>query len=141
MRRLYRPGLGFLLGGLVAFPAAAQRSPAPPAFGLEEPRANPVLPAALVPFSIASDVCRGGHVPRVALQVYNVLGEPVATLRIRDRPAVILDSIPLRCGQFVGLWDGTVAKGSRAASPGMYYLTLSVDGVPVRSKQLRLTEP
>ena len=118
MRRFVRPGLGLLLGVVLAHPASAQRPPAPPAFGLEEPRANPVLPAALVPFFIASDVCKRGHVPRVSLQVYNVLAEPVATLRLRDRPAVALDSIPLHCGQWVGVWDGTVAKGSRAASPG-----------------------
>lgn len=140
MRRFVRPGLGLLLGGVVAHPAAAQRSPAAPVIALEEPRANPVLPAALVPFSIASDVCKRGHVPRVALQVYNVLAEPVATLRLRDRPAVVLDRIPLRCGQFVGLWDGTVAKGTRAASPGIYYMTLSVDGVP-KAKRFRITEP
>jgi hypothetical protein len=140
MRRFLRPGLGLLLGGAVAHPAAAQRSPAPPVIALEEPRANPVLPAALVPFSFASDFCRRGHVPRVALQVYNVLAEPVAALRLRDRPAAVLDSIPLRCGQYVGLWDGTVAKGTRAASPGIYYMTLSVDGV-LKVKRFQITEP
>jgi hypothetical protein len=140
MRRFVRPGLGLLLGGVVAHPAAGQRSPAPPVITLEEPRANPVLPAALVPFSIASDVCKRGHLPRVVLQVYNVLAEPVATLRLRDRPAVVLDSIPLRCGQYVGLWDGTVAKGTRAASPGMYYMTLSVDGAS-KAERFLITGP
>jgi hypothetical protein len=125
---------------VVAFPAAAQRTPAAPAFALEEPRANPVLPAALVPFSIASDVCKRAHVPQVALQVYNVLAEPVASLRLRDRPAVVLDSIPLRCGQYVALWDGTVAKGTRAASPGLYLVTLSVDGVSL-VQRLLIREP
>lgn len=140
MRRFFRPGLGLLLGGVVAQPAAAQRSTTPPVIALEEPRANPVLPAAFVPFSIASEVCRGGHVPRVSLQVYNVLAERVATLRLRDRPAAVLDSMPLRCGQFVGLWDGTVAKGTRAAPPGIYYFILSVDGVQ-KPRQLRLSAP
>jgi hypothetical protein len=140
MRRFVRPGLGLLLGGVVAHPAAAQRSPAPPVITLEEPVASPVFPAALVSFSIASDVCKRGHVPRVALQVYNVLAEPVATLRLRDRPAVVLDSIPLRCGQYVGLWDGIVAKGTRAASPGIYYMTISVDGVR-KTKRFLITEP
>jgi hypothetical protein len=140
MRRFLRPGLGLLLGGVLAFPAAAQRTPATPAFALEEPRANPVLPAALVPFSIASDVCKRGHIPQVALQVYNVVAEPVASLRLRDRPAVVLDSIPLRCGQYVALWDGTVAKGTRAASPGLYLVTLSVDGVSL-VQRLLIREP
>ncbi len=141
MRRFFRPGLGLLLGGVVASPAAAQRAPAAPAFVLEEPRANPVLPAALVPFSIASDVCKRGHTPQVALQVYNVLAEPVAALRLRDRPAVVLDSIQLRCGQYVGLWDGTVAKGTKAAPPGLYLITLSVDGVPQVVQRLRFAGP
>lgn len=128
MRRFIGPGLGLLLGGVVAVPAAAQRSSDLPAVVLEEPRPNPVLPAALVPFVIASDVCRRGHTPRVALRVYNVFAQPVASLRLRDRrSAVVLDSIPLRCGQYVGLWDGTVAGGTRAASPGIYYVSLSVD--------------
>jgi hypothetical protein len=141
MRRFLRTGLGLLLGGVVAHPAAAQRTPAPPAFALEEPRANPVLPAALVPFSLASEVCRRGHVPRVTLQVYNVVGNAVATLSLRDRPAVILDSIALRCGQYVGLWDGTVAKGTRAASPGLYLISLSVDGELKVSKKFLIHEP
>ena len=128
MRRFLGPGLGLVLGAAVAVPAAAQRSSDVPAVALEEPRPNPVLPAALVPFVIASDVCRRGHTPRVALRVYNVFAQPVASLRLRDRrPAAVLDSIPLRCGQYVGLWDGTVAGGTRAASPGVYYLRLSVD--------------
>jgi hypothetical protein len=127
MRRFFGPGLGLLLGGVTALPAAAQRSPDAPTFVLEEPRPNPVLPAALVPFAITSDVCRRGHAPRVALRVYNVFVQPVASLRLRDRRAVVLDSIPLRCGQYVALWDGTVAGGTRAASPGIYYLRLSVD--------------
>jgi hypothetical protein len=111
-----------------------------PAFALEEPRANPVLPVALVPFSIASDVCKRGHVPQVTLQVYNVLTQPVADLHLRDRPAMVLDSIPLRCGQYVALWDGTVAKGTRAASPGLYLITLSVDGVSL-VQRLLVREP
>jgi hypothetical protein len=141
MRRFIGPGLGLLLGGVVALPAAAQRSSDLPAFVLEEPRPNPVLPAALVPFVIASDVCRRGHTPRVALRVYNVFVQPVASLRLRDRRnAVVLDSIPLRCGQYVGLWDGTVAGGTRAASPGIYYLRLSVDERST-AKKIIITPP
>ena len=128
MRRFVGPGLGLLLGWVVVLPATAQRSPDAPAFILEEPRPNPVLPAALVPFAIASEVCRRGHTPRVALRVYNVFVQPVASLRLRDRrTVVVLDSVPLGCGRYVDLWDGTIAGGTRAASPGIYYLRLSVD--------------
>ena len=142
MRRFVGPGLGLLLGGVAAFPVAAQRSSdAPAPVVLEEPRPNPVLPAALVPFVIASDVCRRGHTPRVALRVYNVFAQPVASLRLRDRhAAVVLDSIPMRCGQYVALWDGTVAGGTRAASPGVYYLRLSVDERST-SKKIIVTPP
>jgi hypothetical protein len=140
MRRFIGPGLGLLLGGVTALPAAAQRSPDAPTFVLEEPRPHPVLPAALVPFAIASDVCRRGHTPRVALRVYNVFVQPVASLRLRDRRAVVLDSIPLRCGQYVALWDGTVAGGTRAASPGIYYLRLSVDERST-AKKVVITQP
>ena len=129
MRRFIWRGCGLMLGGVVAIPAVAQRSPARPAITLEEPRANPVLPAVLVPFTIAPEVCRQGHVPRVELRVYNSLSQPVAKLRLRDRPKVVLDSIPLKCGDFVALWDGTIDGGVRAASPGLYRIRLSVDGV------------
>ena len=64
MRRFVGPGLGLLLGGVAAFPVAAQRSSDAPALViLEEPRPNPVLPAALVPFVPADAVL----LPAVAL--------------------------------------------------------------------------
>ncbi|MGH7592385.1 MAG: hypothetical protein ACRELE_00820 [Gemmatimonadales bacterium] len=141
MRRFVGPGLGLLLAGVVAPSAAAQRSPDAPAFALEEPRPDPVLPAALVPFVIASDVCHRGHTPRVALRVYNVFVQPVASLRLRDRrPAVVLDSVPLGCGRYVAQWDGTIAGGTRAASPGIYYLRLSVDERST-AKKIIITPP
>ena len=134
MRRFFGPGLGLLLGGVVALPAAAQRSPDAPTFVLEEPRPNPVLPAALVPFAITSEVCQGAC-PRVALRVYNVFVQPVASLRLRDRRAVVLDSIPLRCGQYVAP-VGWQYRWWRAGSlvRGIYLLQLSVDGVPTAKK-------
>ena len=140
MRRFVWRGLGALLGWVVVLPAAAQRSPARPAISLEEPRANPILPAALVPFTIAPDICRQGHVPRVELRVYNSLSQVEATLRLSDRPTVVLDSIPLKCGDYVALWDGAVGGGTRAASPGLYKIRLSVDGVGF-AKNLIFTPP
>ena len=127
MRRFVRRGLGLLLGGVLAGRAAAQRSPTTPAVTLQEPRANPVFPEALVPFTIAPALCRQGHVPVVALRVYNSLSQPVAALRLRDRPTVVLDGVPLKCGDYMGLWNGTVSNGTRAASPGLYLVRLSAD--------------
>ncbi len=127
MRRFATAGWGLLLGAVVASPAAAQRSSDAPSIVLLAPRPDPVLPAALVPFAVPPELCRRGHTPKVDLRVYNVFAQPVASLRLRDHPAVILDSIPLRCGQYVARWDGTVDHGTRAASPGIYLLRLIVD--------------
>lgn len=127
MRRLLGLGVGCWLLGVPWGSVAAQRPPARPAITLEEPRPTPVLPAALVPFAIASEVCKNGHVPIVALKVYNVLAQPVATLRLRNRRAGLLDGLKLRCGSYVATWNGTVEDGGRAAPPGIYYVQLLVD--------------
>jgi len=140
MRRLVGPGLGLLLGGVVAMPAAAQRSAEQPPIVLEEPRPNPVFPAALVPFAIGTILCRQGHEPRVTLRVYDVFAQPVASLQLRDRRGSLLSGAPLRCGQYVARWDGTVEGGARAASPGVYYLRLSVDSLATARKVI-ITRP
>ena len=140
MHRFVRWGLGLLLGGVVALPAAAQRSPTRPAIALEEPRANPAYPVALVPFAVAPEICRQGHVPHVSLRVSNSLSQTVAVLRLRDRPTVVLDSIPLKCGEYVAVWDGTVSNGTRAASPGLYFFYLKVDDFGP-TKKLLFTAP
>ena len=94
MRRLVGPVLGLLLVGGMAQSATAQRTSAlAPTAVIEEPRPNPVLPAALVPFVIPAEVCRKDHTPLVALKVYNVLAQPVATLRLRSRRAEMVPSL------------------------------------------------
>ncbi len=127
MRRLKGPGLGLLLLVASASSAGAQRPPDRPVVVIEEPRPLPVLPAAFVPFTIGQDLCRNGHVPTVGFTVYNVLAQPVAILRLRGRIATTISTIQLRCGTHVALWDGTLDGGTRAASPGIYYLQLTVD--------------
>jgi len=135
MRRLVRPVLGLMLVGGMARTAAAQRVPEiVPAAVIAEPRPNPVLPAALVPFVIPSEVCRKDHLPLVALKVYNVLAQPVATLRLRSRRAELVDSLRMRCGTYVAIWDGTIGAGTKVATPGIYYLQLSVDDRPYTRK-------
>lgn len=141
MRRLVRPVLGLLLVGVSASSAAAQRVPeSVPAAVIGEPRPNPVLPAALVPFVIPSEVCRKDHQPLVALKVYNVLAQPVAILRLRSRRAEAVDSRRMRCGTYVAIWDGTIGGGARVAPPGIYYLQLAVDDRPYTRKMI-VTKP
>jgi hypothetical protein len=128
MRRLSGPGLGVLLVGWLAFPASAQRLPEPPpAIVLEQPRANPIFPASLVPFTVGPDMCRKNHQPRVTMRVLNVFTQLVATLTLHERRSVVLDSIPMKCGQYLAQWDGTIDKGARVASPGVYIVQLIVD--------------
>ena len=126
MRRIVRLGVGLLLV-VPLWAARAQEPVQRPQVTIEEPRPLPVLPAAFVPFTIAQEICRSGHVPTVGLKVYNVLAQPVAVLRMRGRIATVVDRVQLRCGVHVALWDGTLDGGTRAASPGIYYLQLTVD--------------
>lgn len=117
-----------VVGLLVAVPGtgAAQR-PTAPAVTLEDPRPLPVLPAALVPFRLSRELCRGGRQPLVSLKVRDVLAKEVATLRLRRDPGTRLEAARIGCGEFVAVWDGTVDNGRRLAPPQIYYLTLTAD--------------
>lgn len=106
---------------------AAQRAVAPPALRLEEPRPAPALPAALVPFTIPVEYCRGGSDPLVSLQVYDVLSQPVHVLRLRGRDGRQLDRLPLRCGTHVGIWNGTIGDPPQLPLATVYYLQLNVE--------------
>lgn len=141
MRRLYWSVVGVLLLAVAAVPVAAQRSSGRPLVTLEEPRPNPVLPAALVPFNIDPEVCQKGHVPQASVKVYNVLANPVAVLRLRGRRAEPLDNRPLRCGAYIAVWDGTIDGGARVAPPGIYYLQLAVDDRAPRTRKVIVTKP
>lgn len=142
MRRLVMPGLAWLLVA-VSFPAAAQRPSRPPAVKIEEPRPAPVFPVALVPFSIPAEACRGGRIPTVTLRVHDALTKPVHTLRLRGRGRQPIDSLPLRCGQHVAIWDGTIEDGSRIAVPFVYYLflTVTLPGSPPWRDTFKLVVP
>ncbi len=141
MRRLCLPGMGLLLAVGVTGPVSAQR----PALGapvvLEEPRPNPVFPAALVPFTLGTEICRDGARPVVSLKVYNVLAQPVATLRLRGRQTEPMDGLVMRCGGYVALWDGTIDDQTRAAPPGIYYVQLGVSGQRAATRKLLVTQP
>lgn len=140
MRRLFRTGLVALLVGWGAAPAVAQRPPGTAPVTLEEPRPAPVFPVALVPFTLGAEVCRTDD-PVVSVQVYNVLAQPVATLRLRTRRAEPLDDLAIGCGSHVAVWDGTINQGTRIAPPGIYYVQLSVRGQRAVTRKLIVPQP
>ena len=123
-RHVWPVVVGLLLA--VSERGAAQR-PTTPAVTIEDPRPLPVLPAALVPFRLSRELCRGGRQPLVSLKVRDVLAKEVATLRLWRDPGVLLDGARTGCGEFVAVWDGTVDGGRRLAPPQIYYLTLTAD--------------
>lgn len=141
MRRLVVPVVGLLLAVVMVPSASAQRPGQMAAVTLEEPRPNPVFPAALVPFTLQSEICRDGGQPVVSLKVYNVLAQPVATLRLRGRQGEVLGERPLRCGAHVATWDGTIAEGTRVAPPGIYYVQLNVVGQRAATRRLIVPQP
>jgi hypothetical protein len=141
MRRLVVPGLVLLLVVVMVPSASAQRPGQSAAVLLEEPRPSPVFPAALVPFTLGSEICRDGGQPVVSLKVYNVLAQPVVTLHLRGRQAELLDERPLRCGAHVATWDGTIAEGTQVAPPGIYYVQLNVVGQRAATRRLIVPQP
>jgi hypothetical protein len=141
MHRFTVPGLVMLLLGLVARAATAQRAGDGPASVLQEPRPDPILPAAAAPFAIGPDLCRRGHVPTVSVRVYAVIGGEVATMSLRDHRSIVLDNVPLKCGQYVAHWDGTINGGTRVAPPGIYYVQFLADSVAWGTKRLIVTAP
>lgn len=141
MRRLCLPGCALLLAGVVTSPVPAQRPAGTAAVALEEPRAAPVFPAALVPFTLGPELCQDGGEPVVSLRIYNVLAQPVATLRMRGRRGESIDGLAVRCGGYVAIWDGTIDEGTRVAPPGIYYVQLGVVGRRAATRKLIVTQP
>ena len=104
MRRLVGPVLGLLLGG------GNGRTGHGPAIGDPSHRARGAPTRSGIPGRHRSvhhfvGFVQKGHVPRVSLKVYNVAALPVATLRIRGRQNVMLDTLALHCGEHVAFWD------------------------------------
>jgi len=127
MVRMVRPGwwLGLLVG--VGSPVAAQANVSPPRVELKENYPNPFFPATTIPFAIAPEVCTGGRLPVVSLKIYNVLVQVVAIPRLGGS-SQRLDSLALKCGEYLSYWDGKYLDGKREATPGVYYYQLTVDG-------------
>ena len=138
MRRRVGPVLGLLLGGILVLTTTAQRSRQSEPIVLQQARPNPIFPAALIPFSIAPEVCKNDHVPHVTLKIYNGAAQVVATLALRGKAVGPIDGIPMRCGDYVATWDGTVDGGRSVAVPAVYFVRLEVDRIP---KSIHLIVP
>ena len=97
--------------GTFALPLAASTAwvlPSEVALGQNYP--NPFNPSTLIPYQLATP-------SPVRLEVFNILGQRVATLVDGQQGA----------GAYVARWDGTDAAG-RAAASGVYFYRLTVDG-------------
>ena len=91
----------------------------PQAVGLGPNYPNPFNPSTLIPYQLA--------VPSpVRLEVFNVLGQRVATL---------VDGQQQGAGAYVARWDGTNASG-RAAASGVYFYRLTVAGAHQTGKMV-----
>ena len=82
----------------------------PSEVGLGPNYPNPFNPSTLIPYQLAAS-------SPVRLEVFNVLGQQVATLVDGQQGA----------GAYVARWDGTDAAG-RAAASGVYFYRLTVAG-------------
>ena len=134
-RRLW---LTLLLAG-VGPPLAAQQNrppPPPPNATLGENTPNPFFPATLIPFSIRTEECTDGQLPRVSLKVYNVLVQVVAVPVLQSGRGEVLDNIRMACGDHVALWDGRTLDGRTDPAPGVYYVQLTVDGMRYTRKMI-----
>ena len=106
--------------GTFALPLAAGGAfVLPQAVGLGPNYPNPFNPSTLIPYQLA--------VPSpVRLEVFNVLGQRVATL---------VDGQQQGAGAYVARWDGTNASG-RAAASGVYFYRLTVAGAHQTGKMV-----
>ncbi len=82
----------------------------PSEVGLGQNYPNPFNPSTLIPYQLAAS-------SPVRLEVFNILGQRVATLVDEEQSA----------GSYRARWDGTDAAG-RAAASGVYFYRLTVDG-------------
>ena len=107
--------------GQFALPLAAGGAwvlPSEVALGQNYP--NPFNPSTLIPYQLSAS-------SPVRLEVFNVLGQRVATLVDGQQGA----------GAYVARWDGTDAAG-RAAASGVYFYRLTVDGAHWTGKMVLL---
>jgi hypothetical protein len=87
---------------------------------------NPVNSETHIPFSLACVEGEGGDYV-VSVRIYNVLAQLVA-VPVLQEGGEVLENITLRCGEYVGYWDGKVRRTGRDAASGTYIYELVVDG-------------
>ena len=130
--RLFAPGdLGRSLGatadesGYFAFPLKRMRraAPLPARLHLGQNYPNPFNPSTIIPYQLPAPV-------RVRLEVFNILGQRVATLVDGERPA----------GFHTAAWDATDASGRGVAS-GVYLYRLLGGGERLTRSMVLLDGP
>lgn len=97
----------------------------PTAFTLYQNYPNPFNPSTRIEFEVPNQ--RGELTSKVRVDVYNILGQRIATL---------VDGV-LRLGHYSLLWDGTTIGGKRAAS-GVYLYRCVCDGSADTKKMVLL---
>lgn len=104
------------------FIAESDSSEAPdtptPTFALQQNSPNPFNPVTSISFSLVNSA-------NVNLEVYNIMGQIVATLVDEYLPA----------GECTVTWDGADMTGTRVAS-GIYFYRLTVDGTSETKKMM-----
>jgi hypothetical protein len=126
MVRVLCPTLALALTLGAARALGAQAAPAV-RVELGESSTDSATGATVIAFNILPEVCSRGHVPTVSLNIYNVLVQVVATPVLEGDVPVPLAGVKLKCGEYRARWDGRQPDG-RAASTGVYYYQLNVDG-------------
>ena len=105
--------------GYFALPLASLGRPArPQGFALGQNYPNPFNPSTIIPYQLPT----AAH---VRLEVFNVLGQHLATLVDEERPA----------GFHTALWDATNAAG-QAVAAGVYIYRLRGDGVELTRRMV-----
>jgi M6 family metalloprotease-like protein len=108
--------------------AAADQTPTVPlpyALRLDQNFPNPFNPATVISYTVTPKA--GARIDRTRLEVFNVLGQKMATLIDRDEAP----------GQYSVTWDGRDGRGEPAAS-GVYFYRLSRGGYAVTQKMILL---
>ena len=107
---------------------------------------NPFNPDTYLTFAVGEDGCvpgSGSYV--VTFQLVNVLGQVVTEPILYDAPGTTpaqpaqrgkpIHGITLKCGNYVGYWNGKLANGREAAS-GVYGELVFIDGEALPARKI-----
>jgi flagellar hook assembly protein FlgD len=96
--------------------AADIKSSIPQTWQLYQNYPNPFNPSTTIQFDVPEEA---GRVPRIAIQIFNILGQKVKTIERGNYDA----------GRYRIVWDGTNEGGRRVASGVYFYRILAGDFV------------